>query len=93
MYADNTRVYSANSDKYIRLNSALKFCELKFRGSPTTSLIHPRDVINPAIRESATSVIFLHNHPSGDPEPSVDDTFDNLEALQNLRYCGNKCPP
>jgi len=31
-------------------------------------------VLNPAIRASAASVIFLHNHPSGDPEPSIDDT-------------------
>ena len=33
----------------------------------------PREVLNPAIRSSAASVIFLHNHPSGDPEPSLDD--------------------
>jgi len=37
------------------------------------SIVHPREVINPAIRASAASVIFIHNHPSGDPEPSLDD--------------------
>jgi DNA repair protein RadC len=47
--------------------------ELISQGSLTTSPIHPREVINPAIRGSAASVIFLHNHPSGDPEPSMDD--------------------
>ena len=47
--------------------------ELISQGSLTTSPIHPREVINPAIRSSAASVIFLHNHPSGDPEPSMDD--------------------
>jgi len=35
--------------------------------------VHPREVVKPAIKESAASVIFIHNHPSGDPEPSVDD--------------------
>ena len=35
--------------------------------------MHPREVVKPAIKESAASVIFIHNHPSGDPEPSVDD--------------------
>ena len=47
--------------------------ELISQGSLNSSLIHPREVLNPAIRGSAASVIFLHNHPSGDPEPSLDD--------------------
>ena len=50
-----------------------QFCELISQESLTSSLIHPRKVLNPAIRSSAASVIFLHNHPSGDPEPSLDD--------------------
>lgn len=33
----------------------------------------PRDVFRQAIREGASAVIFCHNHPSGDPEPSADD--------------------
>jgi len=43
------------------------------QGSLTASIVHPREVVKPAIKESAASVIFIHNHPSGDPEPSVDD--------------------
>lgn len=35
--------------------------------------VHPREAFNPAIRDSAAAVIFLHNHPSGNPEPSEDD--------------------
>ena len=42
-------------------------------GSLTSSLVHPREVFNPAIRESAGSLVFVHNHPSGDPEPSPED--------------------
>lgn len=42
-------------------------------GSLTASIVHPREVFKPAILESAASVIFLHNHPSGDPTPSQDD--------------------
>ncbi|HCQ04970.1 MAG TPA: hypothetical protein DIT99_31815, partial [Candidatus Latescibacteria bacterium] len=33
----------------------------------------PREVFKPAILDSAASVIFIHNHPSGDPTPSQDD--------------------
>jgi DNA repair protein RadC len=42
-------------------------------GSLTASIVHPREVFRLAICESAASVIFLHNHPSGDPTPSQDD--------------------
>jgi DNA repair protein RadC len=42
-------------------------------GSLSSSLVHPREVYNPAIRESASAVIFVHNHPSGDPTPSKED--------------------
>ncbi len=42
-------------------------------GSLSSSLVHPREVFSPAIRESAASVIFVHNHPSGDPTPSQED--------------------
>lgn len=37
------------------------------------SLAHPREVFKMAIRESASAVILVHNHPSGDPTPSQDD--------------------
>ena len=43
-------------------------------GSLDTSIVHPREVFKEAISASAASVIFSHNHPSGDPEASEDDT-------------------
>ena len=42
-------------------------------GLSNQSLAHPREVFRPAIRESASAVILVHNHPSGDPTPSQDD--------------------
>ena len=42
-------------------------------GTLNASLIHPREVFRSAIRESANSVILLHNHPSGEPKPSSED--------------------
>jgi DNA repair protein RadC len=42
-------------------------------GSLSASLVHPREAFLPAIKESAAAVIFLHNHPSGDPTPSPED--------------------
>jgi DNA repair protein RadC len=42
-------------------------------GSLSTSVVHPREVFAPAVRDSTASLIFLHNHPSGDPAPSRED--------------------
>jgi DNA repair protein RadC len=42
-------------------------------GSLDCSIVHPREVFKDAISSCAASVIFLHNHPSGDPTPSEDD--------------------
>ena len=54
------------------------------QGSLTASIVHPRDVYLPVIRESAAAVIFVHNHPSGDPTPSAED----LEITRRLREVG-----
>ena len=43
------------------------------KGSLSASLIHPRDVFYAAIKANAASIILVHNHPSGDPEPSAED--------------------
>lgn len=47
--------------------------QLISKGSLDSSIVHPREVFNAAITESAASVIFLHNHPSGIADPSEDD--------------------
>lgn len=42
-------------------------------GSLTSSIVHPREVFAPAIKESAGAIVVAHNHPSGDPTPSTED--------------------
>ena len=42
-------------------------------GSLDASVVHPREVFNMAIRQSAAAIICVHNHPSGDPQPSPED--------------------
>ncbi len=53
-------------------------------GSLTSSLVHPREVFHPVVRESAAAIILVHNHPSGDPTPSRED----LEITRRLRQAG-----
>ena len=43
------------------------------RGILNSSLVHPREVFRQAIAERAAAIILVHNHPSGDPAPSMDD--------------------
>jgi DNA repair protein RadC len=42
-------------------------------GNISASLVHPREVFKPAILLNASSIILMHNHPSGDSTPSRDD--------------------
>ena len=53
-------------------------------GSLDTSIVHPREVFKEAISCYAASVIFAHNHPSGDPEPSKED----VELTKRLSEAG-----
>lgn len=47
--------------------------ETLFEGTLTASSVYPREVVQAAIHHRAAAVIFAHNHPSGDPEPSTAD--------------------
>lgn len=49
-------------------------------GTLSNALVHPREVFHPAIRNSAASIILVHNHPSGDPTPSPQD-YDVTQTL------------
>jgi len=53
-------------------NQFIKVAEISV-GSLDSSLVHPREVFKEAISATAASVIFAHNHPSGDPTASEDD--------------------
>jgi DNA repair protein RadC len=59
-------------------------CQLVSIGSLDTSIVHPREVFKEAISSCAASVIFAHNHPSGDPEPSKED----IELTKRLAKAG-----
>lgn len=54
------------------------------KGTLNGSLAHPREVFKEAIRRSASAVILLHNHPSGDPSPSPED----VSLTQRLAEAG-----
>lgn len=53
-------------------------------GSVDASLVYPREAFQEAISAGAASIVFVHNHPSGDPEPSAED----IEITKRLAAVG-----
>lgn len=64
-------------------NNILK-CEEVSVGILDASIVHPREIFKPAIRTSASRIILVHNHPSGEPNPSEED----LLITKRLIDCG-----
>lgn len=54
-------------------------------GELTSTLVHPREVFHQAVKKSAAAILFVHNHPSGDPTPSEED----IRTTKMLIDCGN----
>jgi DNA repair protein RadC len=63
-----------------RKNFLIKRIEIT-SGTATNTLVHPREVFRAAIREGATAIVCVHNHPSGDPAPSAAD----IQITRQLR--------
>lgn len=57
-------------------------------GTLDASLVHPREVFRPAIKDAASSVILVHNHPSGDPTPSCEDHAVTVRLTESGKLLG-----
>ena len=53
-----------------------------------SSVVRPAEVLRPAVRDNAPSVIVVHNHPSGDPTPSPEDVSITKELLDAGKLLG-----
>jgi DNA repair protein RadC len=54
-------------------------------GTLNARLVHPREVLGPALRLGAAAIVLIHNHPSGDPAPSRED----IRLTRQLVECGH----
>jgi len=57
-------------------------------GSLSASIVHPREVLGPALREGAAHLILIHNHPSGEPTPSKEDVQLTRQLVEGARLLG-----
>ncbi|QCX32494.1 JAB domain-containing protein [Caloramator sp. E03] len=72
---EDMRYYKKEHFKVIFLNTKNVVIDVKDLsiGNLNSSIVHPREVYNEAIKKSSASIIAIHNHPSGDPTPSQED--------------------
>jgi DNA repair protein RadC len=54
-------------------------------GTQSATLVHPREVLGPALREGASALVLIHNHPSGDPTPSREDTRLTRQLVESAQ--------
>ena len=62
--------------------------ESTFIGTLNASLVHPREIFAEALKQNAASIILVHNHPSGDPEPSEDDLLVTKRIVEAGKIMG-----
>lgn len=70
-------------------NKPIKNIELS-KGSLTTSVVDPKEIIKEATKESATAIILVHNHPSGEVEPTSEDIETTRQVLEACNVVGIK---
>ncbi len=71
---------------YLNRKNALIADEVQQKGTVDHTPVYPREVIKRALELSATAIIMVHNHPSGDPAPSRSD----IEMTQKVKEAGEK---
>ena len=73
---------------YLDTQNRLIERQIIFIGTLNASIVHPREIFEPAIRHSAASIIVAHNHPSGDLEPSPEDRETTARLVEAGKILG-----
>lgn len=75
MFVEEMRYYDREYFKaaYLDTKNRVIKVETISIGSLNASIVHPREILKPAVRTSAASIVLVHNHPTGDPTPSRED--------------------
>ena len=85
-------IRDSSQEMFLVLDLDSKNCLIKRRpvslGIANASLVHPREVFRGAIANGAISIICVHNHPSGDPTPSVEDLRTSRQLVDAGKIIG-----
>jgi len=90
LFMEEMRYYKKEYFKVLLLNTKneLIMTEEVSVGTLNTAIVHPREVFNKAIQKSASSVILIHNHPSGNPTPSREDIDLTARLVESGKIIG-----
>lgn len=73
---------------YLDARNKLIYKDTVSIGILNSSLVHPREVFEPAVRHLAAQIVLAHNHPSGDSEPSEDDFLLTKKLVESGKILG-----
>lgn len=73
---------------YLDARNKIMATETLFEGTLTAGAVYPREVIRQALEHRAAALIFAHNHPSGDPNPSPEDVAITRQLLFACKAVG-----
>lgn len=73
---------------YLNARNKVIHDEIISIGTLTANLVHPREVFRPAFEYGSAAIIVVHNHPSGDPSPSEEDTSLTRQLVQVSKIMG-----
>ncbi|MFP4119034.1 MAG: RadC family protein [Candidatus Woesearchaeota archaeon] len=79
---EECRVYQLNTKNEVIAEETIA------KGTVNSAIIHPREVYASAIKEHAHAIIVVHNHPSGDPEPSEEDRVVTRQLNETGKIVG-----
>lgn len=87
LFDDSSFREKQESVKLISLNTKNIVISIKevFKGGLNNSIVHPREIFKEALSISAASIVLCHNHPSGDPTPSIED----INITKRIKKCGD----
>lgn len=89
-----TKVSTLNHEEfhvvYLDAKNNIISDEMLFRGTVNSSAAYPREVMKEAMKNGAASLILVHNHPSGDPTPSLEDESLTIDMMQAASLIGVK---
>ncbi len=90
LFMEEMRYYRKEFFKVLLLNSKGEIISIEKSsiGDLSSTIVHPREIFSGAIRRSAAAVVFVHNHPSGNPEPSGEDQEVTLRLIEAGKILG-----
>lgn len=89
-YMEEMRLYREERLKLLLLNARLRLLSdvEMAKGSANAAMIPVREILRRALLDDAVFMVLLHNHPSGDPEPSAEDIRSTAEVASGARSVG-----